>query len=105
MEAEEVAGRPGFKPSHPGAILREDVLPAMAEKGVTKVALAQALGIKRQSLYDLIREKRAVTPDMAVRLGRCLGNSPQFWLSLQANHDLWEAERDPEACKVRPIAA
>ena len=105
MDAEEVAGRPGFKPSHPGAILREDILPALAEKGVTKVALANALGIKRQSLYDLIGEKRAVTPDMAVRLGRCLGNSPQFWLNLQSQHDLWDAERDPEASKVRPIAA
>ncbi len=105
MDAEEKAGRPGFRPAHPGAILREDILPALADKGMSKVAVAKALGIKRQSLYDLLAEKRAVTPDMAVRLGRCFGNSAQFWLGLQASHDLWEAERDPDASAVKPIAA
>ena len=56
---------PGFAPSHPGEILREDVLPAL---GISKAALADHLGISRQSLYDVLREKRKVTADVAARL-------------------------------------
>lgn len=89
------------RPTHPGALLRKIVVPAL---GITKVALAKGLGIKRQSLYDILNEKRAITPDVAVRLGRALGNSPQFWMNMQANHDLWHAEQKPEVQMVERIA-
>ena len=100
MDAEEPAGRPFKRQSHPGAILRRQVIPALEADGMTKVAIAKALGIKRQSLYDILSEKRTVTPDMAARLGRYFGNAPQFWLNMQAAHDLWQAERSPSVKAV-----
>jgi antitoxin HigA-1 len=106
MDAEEaVTTRPARRPAHPGALLKRQIIPALEEKGVTKVAIANALGIKRQSLYDLLLEKRSVTPEMAARLGRCFGNTPAFWLSMQANHDLWAAEQKPEVQAVVRLVA
>ena len=77
-------------PAHPGEILREDVLPAL---GMTKTAVAGALGISRQSLYDIVNEKQPVTAEMAVRFGKLFGNGAAFWLNLQRAHDLAIAER------------
>ena len=77
-------------PAHPGEILREDVLPALA---MTKTAVAGALGISRQTLYDIINEKQPVTAEMAVRFGKMFGNGAAFWLNLQRVHDLAIAER------------
>ena len=106
MDAEErVTARPDRQPVHPGIFLRRQIMPALAEGGITKVAIAAALGIKRQSLYDLLNGKRTVTPDVATRLGRGFGNSPQFWMNMQANHDLWLAEQKPEIQNVIRIAA
>jgi len=104
-DEEKVTARPQRQPAHPGAFIRRRVLPALEAGGITKVALAKGLGIKRQSLYDILNEKRAITPDVAVRLGRALGNSPQFWMNMQANHDLWHAEQKPEVQMVERIAA
>jgi len=97
-----VKGRPGFAPSHPGEILREDVLPAL---GMAKSALADHLGISRQTLYEILREDRTVTADVAARLARAFGNSASFWLSLQSNHDAWHAERKPEIQRIKRLAA
>jgi len=80
----------GMRPAHPGALLREDVLPAL--RMPVKDA-AKALGISRQSLHAILREATAVTPEMAVRLGKFCGNGPGLWLRMQAAHDLWHAER------------
>lgn len=78
------------EPTHPGAVLREDVLPAL---GVSISAAARDLGVARQTLHRLLRETTSVTPEMAVRLGKYCGNGPDIWLRLQAAYDIWHAER------------
>ena len=78
------------EPTHPGAILREDVLPAISEP-VMKVA--KKLGVTRQHLHWILAEKAPITPDMALRLGKFCGNGPGLWLRMQQTHDLWHAER------------
>ncbi len=75
----------GLAPMHPGELLREVTLPAT---GLSKAEIARPLGISRQTLYDLIEERQPVTVAMALRLGRLFGNTPEFWLDLQRNHDL-----------------
>lgn len=81
---------PDLRPVHPGEILREDLIPAT---GKTKVEIATMLGISRQTLYDLLNERQAVTPAVAVRLGKLFGNGPALWLRMQQAYDLWHAER------------
>ena len=81
---------PGRRPTHPGALLREDVLPAL---GMTQTELARRLGVSRLSVSELLHEKRALSPDMAMRLGKLLGTSPESWLRMQAAVDLWELAR------------
>ncbi|AWV20633.1 Virulence-associated protein I (plasmid) [Roseomonas mucosa] len=85
------APRPAWKPSHPGALLREEVVPAL-HMPVTKVA--EALQVSRQTLHAILAERAGVTVPMAVRLGKLCGNGPDFWLRMQQAHDLWEAERE-----------
>lgn len=77
-------------PVHPGEILREDVLPALR---LSVTDAAKQLGIARQTLHRILAERAAVTPEMAVRLGKFCGNGPGLWLRLQQTHDLWHAER------------
>lgn len=77
----------GRRPVHPGEILREDFMP---DYGLTVSGLADALGVSRQSVNELVRERRAVSPEMALRLGRLFGNSPEFWLNLQRTVDLYD---------------
>jgi antitoxin HigA-1 len=89
---------PKRRPTHPGAILREDVLPAL---GLTQTECAQRLGVSRLTVSELLHEKRAVSPDMALRLGRMLGNGPGVWLRMQQALDLWELENT----KARDYAA
>ena len=86
-----VKGPPAWRPSHPGALLREDVLPALR---LTVKDAAEKLGVSRQTLHGILSEKSAVTPEMAVRLGKLCGNGPDLWLRMQMAHDLWQAERD-----------
>ena len=90
---EYAAGRPhpGRRPTHPGAILREDVLPALR---MSVSQAAKELGISRQMLHGILTERHVVTPEMAVRLGKFCGNGPGIWLRMQQAHDLWQAERD-----------
>lgn len=78
------------RPIHPGEIMREDFLP---DYGLTVASLAAALGVSRQSVNELLRERRAVSPGMALRLSRLFGNSAQFWLNAQRAVDLWDAEQ------------
>lgn len=81
-------GKMERRPTHPGEMLREDFLP---DYGLTVSGLATALGVSRQTVNELLRERRAVSPEMALRLGRLFGNSPEFWLNLQRAVDLWDA--------------
>ena len=76
------------KPTHPGEMLREEFLP---DYGLTVAQLAKRLGVSRQSVNELIRERRAVSPDMALRLARLFGTSPEYWANMQRNVDLWES--------------
>lgn len=76
------------RPTSPGCVLREDVLPALNRP---KAEIARLLGISRQSLYDILDEKQPVTPQMAVRLGKLLGNGPELWINMQRACDLWDA--------------
>jgi len=79
------------RPTHPGAILREDVLPAL---GLSVSEAARQLGVTRQTLHRIMAEKASITPEMAVRLGRFCGNGPELWLRMQQGYDLWRAERE-----------
>ena len=76
------------KPPHPGEFLREDYMP---EYGLSVANLASRLGVSKQTVNELIRERRAVSSDMALRLARLFGTTPQFWLNLQRNVDLWDS--------------
>ena len=76
------------RPIHPGEMLREDFMP---DYGLTVSSLADALCVSRQTVNELIRERRAVSPEMALRLSRLFGNSAEFWLNAQRAVDLWDA--------------
>lgn len=91
-------------PIHPGEILREDFLP---DYGLTVAGLAEAVGVSRQSMNELLRERRAVSPEMALRLSRAFGTTPEFWLNLQRNVDLWVAAHglEQELAGIAPIEA
>jgi len=78
------------KPTHPGAILREDVLPAL---NISQTELAMRLGVSRLTVSELLHEKRAVSPDMAIRLARLLNTTPESWLNMQQSLDIWELEQ------------
>ena len=89
-------------PTHPGALLREEILPAV---GMTKVQVAEALGISRQHLYDILNEKKPVSPEVAVRLGKAFADGAGVWLRMQAAYDAWHAERSVDVSEVRKIRA
>lgn len=72
------------------AMRREDFLP---EYGLTVSGFSRALRVSRQTVNELLHERRAVSPEMALRLSRLFGNSPEFWLNAQRTVDLWEAAR------------
>ena len=82
---------PKRRPTHPGEILREDVLPSLK---MTVKDAAAALGVSRQMLHGILNGSAAVTPEMALRLGTFCGNGPDLWLRMQQAHDLWEAKRN-----------
>jgi antitoxin HigA-1 len=75
----------GMRAIHPGEILREEFLEPM---GITAHALAMALQVPAPRIHDIVRERRAVSVDTALRLAKYLGTSPEFWLGLQADHDM-----------------
>ena len=81
---------PRRRPTHPGEILRKDVLPAL---GLTQKEFADRLGVSRVTVSELLHEKRGVTPDMAIRLGKLLGNGPEIWLRMQQTLDVWTLEQ------------
>ena len=87
------------RPSHPGAILRDDVLPAM---GMTQTEFARRLGVSRLSVSEILHERRAVTPEMAMRLGRLLNTTPESWLEMQMQLDLWELGSE-QIKSVKPL--
>lgn len=87
----EYAARRSRAPAHPGELLREDVLPAL---DISVSEAARHLRVTRQTLHRVLAGAAAVTPNMAVRLGKLCGNGPGIWLRMQENYDLWHAERE-----------
>lgn len=90
-----------LRPSHPAEIIA-DCLPAL---GLNKVELAKALGISRNTLYNLLDQKQGVTAAMALRLESVLGSSAEMWLGLQASHDLWKARQMVDVKKLKRAKA
>jgi len=79
---------PHRKPTHPGAVLREDVLP---ELGWTQAELAHRLMVSRQTVSQLLHEQKSVTAEIAIRIWSAAGGTPEGWLSMQQAVDLWDA--------------
>lgn len=79
----------------------------MPDYELTTTSLANALGVSRQTVNELLRERRSITPAMALRLSRLFGNSPEFWLNVQHARDLWESEKSirNELNKIHPLNA
>ncbi len=92
------------RPTHPGFILRDLYLP---RTGANLTQLADAIGVSRRSVSMIVNESRPVTVDMANRLARAFGTSPQLWLNLQRDVDVWEAlhERRDEYERIERLAA
>lgn len=78
------------KPTHPGAIIREDILPSL---NISQTELADRLGVSRRTVSQILHEHRPLTPDMAIRLAHFLGTTPESWLNMQQALDVWELER------------
>jgi addiction module HigA family antidote len=78
-------------PTHPGELLRVEVIPAT---GKTKTEIATLLGISRQHLYDILEERKPVSPAVAVRLGKLFGDGAGAWVRMQSAYDIWHAERE-----------
>ena len=91
------------RPIHPGEMLREDFLP---DYGLSVAGLAEAIGVSRQTVNDLLRERRTLSPAMAIRLSRLFGNSAEFWLNAQRAVDLWDAGREIESAvrRIKPLS-
>jgi antitoxin HigA-1 len=100
------------RPTHPGAILRNMLEELATDAGdqlpsLTQTELARRLGVSRRVVNELIRERRGVTADMAIRLSRVFKTTPDIWMNLQKAVDLWDAARANrnQYAKLRPIAA
>ena len=92
---------PKRRPTHPGAIVREDILPHL---NITQADLAARMGVSRLTVSELIHEKRGFSADMAIRLAKVLRTTPETWMRMQQAVDLWDAQQD--ACryeKVQPL--
>jgi addiction module HigA family antidote len=96
--------RSNRRPTHPGAILRADVLPAL---GMTQTELASLLNVSRLSVSELLHEKRSLTPAMATRIATLLNTTAESWLLMQQAVDLWEVRQkqaSPNGVKPLPKA-
>ena len=88
-------------PPHPGEIVKWECLEPL---GLTVTRAAEGLGVTRQALSDLVNEKAGVSVEMALRLSKAFGSSPETWLGLQAAYDLWRARERAKSIKVERFA-
>lgn len=90
------------RPTHPGEMLQEDFMP---DYKLTVATLAESVGVSRQSINELLRGRRALTPEMSLRLSRLFGNSPEFWLNAQRAVDLCDAAQSikEEVARIKPL--
>jgi len=93
---------PKMTPMHPGALLREEVFPAL---GRPKAEIARLLGISRKTLYDILNEQQPVTPAMALKIGKLCGNGPMLWMNLQVRYDLWREGANAKLDKIPTLHA
>lgn len=93
---------PDHCPTHPGELLREDVIPSA---GLSKTEFANLLGISCRELGAILAEKTPVTPRITVRLGKLCGNGADIWVRLQAAHDLWHANREVDVTALPTLKA
>ena len=89
-------------PTHPGELLREDVIPAT---GKPKAEIARMLGISRQHLHDILAERKPVSAEVAVRLAKLFGNEPLVWIRMQGAYDAWHASRVVDVSAVPTLIA
>jgi antitoxin HigA-1 len=87
-------------PTHPGALLRDEMIPAT---GRGKAEIANLIGISRQHLYDILSERKPVSPAVAVRLGKLFGDGAGVWTRMQAAYDTWHAEREEDVSEIPTI--
>ena len=78
-------------PTHPGVLFARDILPELGRRTISEIAAL--LGISRQTLHRVMGGHAAISPEMAIRLGKLCGNGPDLWLTLQNRYDLWETKR------------
>ena len=91
------------KPTHPGAIIKEDYLVPLS---ISIKDMARNLGVSRKTLSKIINERGSITPEMALRLSRAFDTTPDFWMNLQKNYDLWNAENESNAWQmVKPLSS
>jgi len=90
------------KPTHPGELIREDLLP---ETGISQTDLARLMGVSRRTISEVIDERRRLTPDIAFRLAKVFNSTPEMWLNMQQAVDLWEANKNygREYDKIRSL--
>ena len=90
------------KPTHPGKMLREDFMP---DYNLSVKSLAEALNVSRQTINELVNERRNLSPEMALRLAQLFGNKPEFWLNAQREVDLWDARSrlSKTVKKIKPL--
>jgi len=90
------------KPTHPGKIIQEDYLKPLS---LTITEIASTLGVSRKTLSKIINERGAITPDMSLRLARAFDTTPELWMNLQKNYDLWQAEyTSKDWQRVKPLS-
>lgn len=89
-------------PTHPGALLRKVVLP---ELGITQGEFAARQSVSRRSVSEILHERRPLTPDMAIRLGRLMGNGAGLWLRMQQAVDLWALEKEGDYAHIQQLRA
>lgn len=90
------------RPTHPGNIIKQDYLLPLS---ISIKDMADTLGVSRKTLSKIINERGAIMPDMALRLSRAFDTTPDLWLNLQKNYDLWNAENtSKEWQKVKPLS-
>ena len=97
-----ITRNPDRCPTHPGEVLREDVIPAT---GKPKAEIARMLGISRQHLHDILATRKPVSPETAVRLAKLFGNQPLVWVRMQGAYDAWHAEREVDVSGVPTLGA
>ena len=86
-----------YKPVHPGRIIRDDYLEPLK---LTTGALAEALGVTRQTMAAILNERSGVSPEMALRLAKAFDTTPDLWITLQRNYDLYRASQNFDVNKV-----